>query len=318
MDPVLRAVLLSWNWRLDVILVLALAGTLYTTGWWRLRERTRHSRNRYQQRARRSGRGRWPLAVGWRLVAYLLGLVFIGLALLSPVDALGGQLFFMHMIQHLLLIMIAPPLMLIANPLPFVLWGLPATLRRRLGYALSVALHRDSFFRRALRSTTASGAIWLFWVISLVGWHDPTAYNAALRNEFIHDLEHLSFFLASMLFWWHVTGAGPRIHRQHGLIGRIALVIAAVPPNMLVGIVLAFAEEVIYTYYLDVPRLWGIDVLTDQQIGGVIMWVPGSMMYLIAALILISRLLQGEENKPVLPESEWATEQTLAASGVEK
>ena len=316
MDPVLRAVLLSWDWRLDVILVLALAGTLYTTGWRRLRQRTRHSRNRYQHRQRPGGR--WPLVVGWRLAAYLLGLLFIGLALLSPVDALAGQLFFMHMIQHLLLIMIAPPLLLIANPLPFVLWGLPASLRRRLGRALSLALHRDSFFRRGLRSATASGAIWLFWVISLVGWHDPTAYNAALRVEWIHDLEHLSFFLASMLFWWHVTGAGPRIHRQHGLIGRIALVIAAVPPNMLVGLVLALAEEVIYTYYLDVPRLWGIDVLTDQQIGGVIMWVPGSMMYLIAALILISRLLQAEENKPVLPEAEWAGEKKLAAPGMEK
>lgn len=306
MDPVLRAVLLSWDWRLDVILVLALAGTLYTTGWWRLRERTRHSRKRYQHRERRTAHSRWPLAAGWRLAAYLLGLLFIGLALLSPVDVLGGQLFFMHMIQHLLLIMIAPPLLLVANPLPFILWGLPASLRLRLGRALSVPLHSTSLFRRGLRAVTGSGFVWLFWVVALVGWHDPTAYNAALRDDFIHDLEHLSFFLASMFFWWRVTGAGPRIHKQRSLIGRIALLIGAIPPNMLIGLVLAFATESIYTYYLDVPRLWGIDVLTDQQIGGVIMWVPGSMMYLIAALILIARLLQAEENKPSLSPSEWA------------
>jgi putative membrane protein len=224
----------------------------------------------------------------------------------------------MHMIQHLLLIMFAPPLLLSANPMPFILWGLPARWRLVFGRLLGQALHRQSAARSGLRALASPGLIWLIWVVTLVGWHDPNLYNAALRREGVHILEHLSFFLPSMLLWWNITGAGPRVRKQAGLIGRIALVIAAIPPNMLIGIALAFATGPVYSYYTAVPRLWGIDVLTDQQIGGVIMWVPGSMMYIVAALILIARLLEGEDRKPPLPESEWATEEALIAPGLKR
>ena len=309
MDPVLKAVLLSWDWKIEVIIVLALAGTLYSRGWWQLRQRS-HGQVRPYRRAVRS---RWRLAVRWRLVAYWVGLISVGLALLSPIDALGQQLFFMHMVQHLLLIMIAPPLLLIANPMPFILWGLPTGWRRGVGRVISQALHRESGFRRGLRAVTQPGIIWLVWVISLIGWHDPNLYNAALRYEWVHNVEHLTFFIASLLLWWHLTGAGPRVHKQFGLLGRIGLVLSVVPPNMLTGVVLAFAEEGYYSYYEAVPRLWGFDVLMDQQLGGVIMWVPGSMMYILAALILIGRFLSQEDRKPHLPESEWASQKAVAA-----
>lgn len=312
MDPVLRAILMSWNWRLEIILVLALAGTLYSRGWWQLRKRTHH-----RHQTRRVGQP-WPLTARWRLVSYLAGLIIMAVALMSPIDVMGGQLFFMHMIQHLLLIMIAPPLLLIANPLAVVLWGLPNGARRRIGGGISTALHRESRFRRALRAVTAPGIVWLMWVIVIVGWHDPNLYNWALRSDFVHDLEHLSFFLVSMAYWWHVTGAGPRIHKQFGLLGRIVFVLAAIPPNMLTGVVLAFAESPIYSYYLDVPRIWNISVMTDQRISGVVMWIPGSMMYIIAALVLISQLLSREERKPNLPEKAWASEDALLAPGLKK
>ena len=312
MDPITRAVLQSWNWRLEIIIPLLLLGYLYTAGWLRLRRRTADSR-RERQKIRRP-----PLTATWRLISYLTGLVLVALALLSPIDSLGQQLFFMHMIQHLLLIMIAPPLLLIANPMPVVLWGLPDKWRLKTGHAIGHILHRDSQFRHVLRTLTAPGIIWLVWVIALFGWHDPAMYNAALRYEFLHDLEHLSFFLASMLFWWHVTGAGPRVHKQFGYVGRIAFVLAAVPPNMALGVWLAFNNNVIYTYYEAVPRLWGIDALTDQRIGGVIMWIPGSMMFLLAALILTAQYLGSEESKPPLPVEEWTAEEKLIAPGMEK
>ena len=314
MDPVLKAVLLSWDWKIEVIIVLALAGTLYSRGWWQLRQRSHDQVRPY----RRTVRSRWRLAVRWRPVAYWAGLISVGLALLSPIDALGQQLFFMHMVQHLLLIMIAPPLLLIANPMPFILWGLPTGWRRSVGRVVSQALHRESGFRRGLRAVTQPGIIWLVWVISLIGWHDPNLYNAALRYEWVHDVEHLTFFIASLLLWWHLTGAGPRVHRQFGLLGRIGLVLSVVPPNMLTGVVLAFAEEGYYSYYEAVPRLWGFDVLMDQQLGGVIMWVPGSMMYIVAALILIGRFLSQEDRKPHLPESEWASQKAVTAPGMKQ
>ena len=122
---------------MDVILVLLLAGSLYTLGWRRLR---------------RSRRGRC-LAAGWRLAACLGGLTLVGLALLSPLDVLASQFFFIHMIQHLLLVMLVPPLLLIANPLPFFMWGAPAIVRGRIGQLFS----RKSAFRRGLRAVTPPG-----------------------------------------------------------------------------------------------------------------------------------------------------------------
>jgi putative membrane protein len=299
MDPVLRAVLLSWDWRPEVIIPLLTLGLLYTRGWWRLRQRTAASRQR------RGVVQRQHMTAGWKLASYWAGLGFIALALLSPIDVLSSQLFFVHMIQHLMLIMFAPPLLLITNPMPVLLWGLPDRLRYPVGNGLSHLLHRQSRFRNALRAATVPGAVWMLWLVSIVAWHDPFLYDAALRYQWLHDIEHLSFFGGGMLYWWLVTGAGPRIHKQMSLTGRIAFTLSAVPPNMLLGIVLSFANEPYYTHYLAVPRLWGIDVLSDQQLGGVIMWVPGSMMYLIAALVLIARLLQGEARKPALTAEDW-------------
>ena len=219
---------------------------------------------------------------------------------MSPIDVLGGQLFFMHMIQHLLLIMIAPALLLIANPMAVTLWGMPRTVRQPVGKGLSFVLNSDSKYRGWIRSATAPGIVWLLWVIVVVGWHDPQMYNWALENEAVHDLEHITFFVVSMLYWWLVIGAGPRIHKQFSISGRIAFVILAIPPNMLTGMVIAFTPTPQYTYYLNVPRIWNVSVMADQTWSGVIMWVPGSMMYIIAALVLIAQLLSEEDRKPQL------------------
>jgi len=311
-DPVLRALLLSWDWRLEVLLVLLIAGSLYTRGWLRLR---RARRRQSFSRARGTSGNRLvslhPLATGWRLAAYLAGLVTLAVALMSPIDVLASQLFLMHMVQHKLLILIAPPLLLLANPLPFILWGLPFGLRHRAGSFLS----RGSALRHSLRAVTAPGLVWMAFVAVLLGWHDPNAYNAALRSETVHDLEHLTFFGTAMLLWWHVIGAGPRL-RTFPRGFRIAYVLSVVPVNMAIGVAIAFATQPIYTYYVGVPRLWGLSVLQDQMLSGVIMWIPGSMMYIVAALILISRLVQAEADKQPLPESEWANDEALVAPGV--
>lgn len=303
MDPITSATLRSWEWRPEVLIPLIAAGVIYFVGWRRLRIK---------------GRRRSNLANSWRLLAYWLGILLIALALLSPIDVMASQLFFMHMIQHLLLVMLAPPLLMLANPMPFLLWGLPSGLRRRAGRFLSSLLHRQSTSRKYLRAATAPGISWMLFIIFLIGWHDPNLYEAALRSDMVHDLEHLTFFATAMLFWWHVVGAGPHIHKRFSRPARVMYVIAAIPPNMLTGIAIAFAGQVIYTYYLSVPRLWGITALEDQTLAGVIMWVPGSMMYIIAVLILTARWLQGEENKPPLPLSAWATDERMVAPGLKQ
>ena len=312
MDPVNKAILLSWNWRLEIILVLGLAAGLYIRGWVLLRRRTKA-----HKRKRRAGQP-FPLTAVWRLIFYLSGIVVVGIALMSPIDVLGGQLFFMHMIQHLLLIMIAPALLLIANPMAVTLWGMPRKLRKPVGKGLSFILNSDSKYRGWIRNATSPGIVWLLWVIIVIGWHDPSMYNWALENEAVHDLEHITFFVVSMLYWWLIIGSGPRIHKQFSLVGRIAFVILAIPPNMLTGMVIAFTPTPQYTYYLNVPRIWNVDIMTDQMWSGVIMWVPGSMMYIIAALVLIAQLLGEEERKPPLPESAWGSEEKMLAPGGKK
>jgi putative membrane protein len=209
MDPITKALLFSWDVRYEILLPLTLLGALQFIGWRRLRQR---------------GAGRF--ANGWRLAAYLTGLALLILALLSPIDVLSGQLFFMHMIQHLLLVMIVPPLLWLAGPFATGLWALPRPLRLQIGGWFQ----HESGFRRVLRLTTQPGLSWLLYVGVLYGWHDSTAYSLAQGNGWIHDLEHLSFFGTAMLFWWRVVGAGPHIHGKNSLLSRIGYVLAVVRP----------------------------------------------------------------------------------------
>ena len=285
MDPVISALLRSWEWRADVLGPLVLMLTFYGLGWKHIRS---VSSGCY-------GSGLQPLASGWRLATYLVGCVLVALALLSPLEVLSGQFFFMHMIQHLLLVMCAPPLLLMANPFPVLLWGMPSGIRRWVGSHFC----RQANFRRALVFFSRPGLVWLYFVVLYVGWHDPAAYDAALRSDIIHDIEHLSFFVASLLYWWHVTAAGPRVHGGFHYGWRIAYLLVTVPVNMLTGIVITFARQPIYSYYLEVPRPWNLSVMEDQMLGGVIMWVPGSMMLLIAVLVIVARILGRQGRRPV-------------------
>lgn len=297
MDPILSALLQSWNWRADVILVLAGAGLLYSRGW----RQVRHRRPRGKPRP----------ATGWRLAAYLCGLALAGLALLSPIEVLAAQFFYMHMVQHLLLVMLVPPLLLLANPLPFMLWGLPLPARQKVARLLAP----NAGFRQGVRAVTPPGVVWMAFIAVFLGWHDPNAYNAALRFDWVHDLEHLTFFGAALLFWWHVTGVGPRFHKRFGRMARIAYVLVTVPVNMLTGVAITFSARPIYTYYTTVPRPGSLTVIEDQMLGGLIMWIPGSMMYLVAALVLVAGLVQNQARKPPLPAAPWPASEAIPAPG---
>lgn len=281
MDPITKALLFSWDVRFEILLPLTLLGAFQFIGWRRLRQR---------------GAGRF--ANGWRLVSYLTGLIVLIVALLSPLDVLSSQLFFLHMIQHLLLVMVAPPLLWLAGPFAIGLWSLPRPLRLQVGGWFQ----HESRFRQLIRLVTQPGLSWLLFVGALFLWHDPNAYSLAQGNGWIHDLEHISFFATAMFFWWRVIGAGPHIHGRSSLLSRIGYVMGVVPANMLLGVTLSLAESPIYPYYLGVPRLFGISVMDDQMIAGLIMWIPGTMMYIAAALILVARLFTNADRRPDLSE----------------
>ncbi|MFQ5880293.1 MAG: cytochrome c oxidase assembly protein [Dehalococcoidia bacterium] len=273
MDTTLKAFLTSWNWRPDVIMVVATLGSVYVAGWRRL----------WRQGAR--------VARVWRLGLYIAGLMTICLALLSPIDTFGSFLFIMHMVQHELLVMVAPLLLLLADPLPVILWGLPRSLRTGIGRLLT----RDAPFRRILRAGTWMPISWLLYVTTLWAWHYPAMYEASLRNELVHDAQHLSFFLTALVFWWPIANPAPRLrrHLHYGL--RIVYIVLATLQNTFLAALIALTERVLYPYYTAVPRLWGLTPLQDQITGGLIMWIPGAMMYVIVALVLVARMLDHEE-----------------------
>jgi cytochrome c oxidase assembly factor CtaG len=296
MHPLVQALFSAWDWRLDISLVLLTFGALYTLGWWRLRKRSSDPK----------------LANIKRLAAYWGGLVTIAISLMSPIDPLGGQLFFMHMLQHLITIMISAPLLWLAAPFPMLLWGLPTRIRRLVGRQFTqAALTRNLLYR-----ATQPSLVWMSFVIIYAGWHDPNLYNLALRRSWVHDIQHITFFAVAMALWWQVIGAGPRLHRVP-IWGRIAMLITLVPVNMAIGIGITSASEVIYTYYNTIPRFWGFTVLEDQVVAGVIMWIPGSMMFLLAVILLLASALRTTESDPPQVAPDWDSENAMVAPGLE-
>jgi cytochrome c oxidase assembly factor CtaG len=281
LDP--RLLLWRWHWHPAISGVVLGLGAAYAVGWWRLR----------RERLRR-GRAR-GLASRWRLLAYESGLLAVALALVSPLDELSGLLFAAHMVQHQLLLMVAAPLLLLGNPLPYVLWGLPRHLRRAMGQALTPAARG----RRALKRLTSVPVAGVVYAVTLWSWHAPAAYEAALRSAFLHDVEHLSLFLGAVLFWWPLVNPAPRFVTPRGGLYygvRIGYLLLATAQNTLLGAILALTERVLYPTYAAAPRLFGLSALDDQSLAGGIMW-SGSHMYLIAVLALVGQAVAAESRQ---------------------
>ncbi len=270
----------AWVWRPAVLIPLGALGVLYVRGWWRL--------------------GRVPRTRGaapaWRLAAYLAGLASVVLALCSPLELLSELSFTAHMVQHQLLLMMAPPLLLLAEPFPVTLWGLPPRLRRRVGATVA----RPGPVRSVLRTLTWMPVAGGLYTLTLWGWHYPLAYEAALRYPVLHDVEHLTFFGTALVFWWPIVNPAPRLRRlTTGVMygARIGYLILATAQNTLLGAVLGLAERALYPSYAAAPRLlleWS--PVDDQSFGGGVMW-SGSHMFLVAVLVLLHRAMEAEGRK---------------------
>ena len=218
----------------------------------------------------------WMFAGGWAILA---------LSLLSPLHALGGVLFSAHMAQHELLMTVAAPLLVLGRPLvPFV-WALPPRWRRVTGawaHTRVVSTVWGTLTRPAIAFLVHAIAIWV--------WHLPTLYDQAVVSELAHGLQHASFFVTALLFWWVVLK--PNASRERMAIS-IALLFATVLHTGALGAVLTLTSKLLYPVYGATTAPWGLTPTGDQQLGGIIMWVPGGLPYLAAALVLFVRLLRG-------------------------
>jgi putative membrane protein len=264
---------LATAWHLDPLL----AGALVVAGWL------------YH-------RGRAPAPASpddrWRTAAFAAGLLAVAAALLSPLEALAGALASAHMVQHLLLVVVAPPLLALAAPSRRLLRGSPRLLRRRT----AAWRRRLGLTPAVLRRLQHPAAVWLLHVAVLWTWHAAVLYGAALRDPRVHVAEHAGFFLTALLFWSVVAAAGRRHGVSHGTA--LLLVFAMALQSVFLAALLTFAPTPWYDGYAATTGVWGLTPLADQQLAGVIMWVPASAVHVAAALVLVVRSLSAGEQRP--------------------
>ncbi len=222
----------------------------------------------------------------WRLGAYLGGLGALLVAISSPLAAFDDLLLQVHMAQHMLLMFVAPPLILLGAPAIPLLRALPPTLAKRV---LGPMLKSRTLCRiGGLLGHPMTG--WLALVIATWSWHAPGPYQLALRSEGWHQVEHACFVGAAMLFWWPVVQPWPSTMRWPRWT-MIPYLLLADGQNTILSALLTFSDRIIYPYYETVPRMAGITPLSDQITAGLIMWVPGSLFFLIPAAMILFNLL---------------------------
>jgi len=227
---------------------------------------------------------RFPLS---RLAFYLAGNATLAIALVSPLEALDDRLLITHMLQHLLLLLVAPPLLLLGAPqIPLVRAIPPALAKPTIG-----VIAKSRACRRLLESLTHPvGALTLFSLVML-GWHLPGPFQLALRSNGWHIAEHGCFIVAGTFFWYPIVSPWPAAER----CSRWALVpylLIADAENSVLGAFMVFSGRLLYPFYAEVPHAAGITTITDQIVAGAIMWVPGSILLLVPAVAIVVRALQ--------------------------
>jgi len=270
---------LTWPIEPWVLLGVEVTAILYLWG----------GRRRVHVAGRASG---WD-AARWRAVAFWSGLGVIVFALDTPLESLARQLFWAHMTQHLLLIMVAAPLLVVAAPWLQIWRGLPLSIRRPLAKAI-VKHPALAGARKAFSWITAPIGAWIISSGNLWVWHWPAAYDLTLRNHLVHHVEHGLFLGLGILFWAQVIDQHP-FHARLTQFKRVVYVFTATIQAWALAALLAFATAPFYAYALLPARPGGISALTDQQFGAGIMWVPGSITYSIVFIACIYLWFRDED-----------------------
>jgi cytochrome c oxidase assembly factor CtaG/polyferredoxin len=271
MSPVAAAALASWSMPPWATALVLLTAAVYARGWRRLaRLRPTH----------------FP---PWRLVAFLGGLATLWVAVASPLDALGPFLLSAHMVQHLLLMAAAAPLLLLGAPLAPLLKGLPrAVAREAIGPFLA-----SPFLELLGRVLTHPVTGLVAMTLAMWGWHVPAAYELALGSPAWHEVEHACFLAAAILFWWPVVLPWPS-RRQWPAWAMPLYLLGGDLANTALAAALTFSDRVLYSSYVAAPRIFGLTALADQGLAGLLMWVPGSLAFLVPAIVLTARLFTPE------------------------
>jgi cytochrome c oxidase assembly factor CtaG len=248
---------LSWTFDPWIVVPLIVFGTLYVTGTVTLSQRSREWRRR-----------------NWNVICYCGGWISLAGSLVSPLHWLGEHLFTFHMIEHEIIMAVSAPLLVLANPVGPLLWSLPHRLRVSSGRMM-----RRPNVGAAWRWLSDGSHATVLHAIAIWVWHAPVLFDAAVTNVALHRLQHLSFFLSAVLFWWSVfRRSEPGAAAWHVFITMLH--------TSALGALMALAPHVLYVAQTATAMAWGLTPLEDQQLAGIIMWVPAGTIYAGATLAL--------------------------------
>ncbi len=251
------------------------------------------------------------------LLLCLGGLALLAVAFISPLGYLATQYFSARIVQHMLVVASVPSLLMFANPAPALVYGLPARARETTLAALRRPADAASGrLRRALHWATAPGVTLLAFLSVCWFWYDPAIHNATLRHGWLHAVELLSLFGVGLLNWWHITAAWPQTHAAMHPLVRIVYAFVSIWPVKLVGLVLLFFPDMGYAYPAGF-QLSGLDI-NDTNFGAMIAWIVSGLAYAVAAVALARQWLGSEADKPALPESAWATDESMNVPGLKR
>jgi putative membrane protein len=260
--------------------VLGLTVSIYLRGWWLLR------------------RARVPFVPGWRAGAFLVGTLTLWVALASPLDTFSAFVLTAHMTQHMLLMMAAPPLILLGAPLIPMVRGMPIFAAREFA---SPFLNWQ-IAQRVGRALTHPVVASVLMGTVMLGWHVPKLYELALTSSSWHEFEHACFFLTSLIFWWPVVQPWPSV-AQWPRWSMVPYLIVADVQNTILSAVLVFSDRVLYPSYAAGPRLFGFSALEDQAASGAIMWVVGSLAFVVPAAIIAVQCLSRKPSQQRVVQS---------------
>jgi putative membrane protein len=269
MGPTINAAFAAWQLPWWTFAFLLITTALYLRGFAKMR---RQMPARFMLR---------------RLGFYISGIAALAIALVSPLAALDDKLLITHMLQHLLLLVIAPPLLLLGAPqIPLVRAIPPSIARLTIG-----VIAKSRSCRRALTLLTHPVVGFLLFSVAMLGWHLPGPFQLALRSEYWHATEHGCFILAGMLFWYPIVRPWPAIERWSRW-AFVPYLLMADAENSMLGAFMVFSGRLFYPFYGGVPRISGIPALTDQIVAGAIMWVPGALLFLVPAIAIVIHALE--------------------------
>jgi putative membrane protein len=275
MTPAAQKIFASWSAPIGVIEILSLTALVYLVGWLRLR-------GAFQD-----------LISGWRLAAFLAGIFSLWIAIGSPLNAFDDVSLTAHMVQHLLLMSAAPPLILLSAPALPLLQGLP----RWMAHSIVAPFLRWSLVKHIGHFITNPAICWLSAALALLEWHIPGVFEIALHSRMWHEVEHASFFAAGILFWWPVVQPWPSTARWPRWSIPLYLFCGTFPCDALSGF-LAFCDRVVYSSYLRTPPILTSSPVQDQEFAAALMWTCTTIIFLVAAAIVTMQILS-PKNAPI-------------------